>query len=99
MQDDTKKADETIPNYSFACSVDFRRDTVDEIDFVNKDIDNWYQILFTLSDNTKAADDTSANYSFGNGIDFTIDTVEEITRRDERYPGEEIDFLDKDIHN
>ena len=52
-----------------------------------------------MSDNTKAADDTSANYSFGNGIDFTIDTVEEITRRDERYPGEEIDFLDKDIHN
>ena len=40
LQDDTKKADETIPNHSFASSVDFRRDIVDEVDFVNKDIDN-----------------------------------------------------------
>ena len=52
-----------------------------------------------MPDNTKAADDTSRNYSFGNGRDFTVDTVEEVTRTDERYPAEEIDFLGKDFHN
>ena len=51
MPDNTKKAHESSANYSFACSVDFTRDsvevitmrdesyTVDHIDFVEKDID------------------------------------------------------------
>ena len=52
MHDNTKAAYETSANYSFACSVDFTRDPVDEvkikdqnypisdIDLVNKDTEN-----------------------------------------------------------
>ena len=48
-----------------------------------------------MPDNTKAGNDTSANYGFLNSVNFTNDTVVEIIRTGERYPAEEIDFLDK----
>ena len=52
MPDNTKAPDDTNGNYSFACSVDFTRDLVDqitttdenypafEIDFLDKNINN-----------------------------------------------------------
>ena len=64
MHDNTKGAYETSANYSFACSVDFTRDSVDkikmtdesypvdEIDFIDRGIDNKCQTSFTLPDNT-----------------------------------------------
>ena len=70
---------------------------VEEIGFVDKDIDKEHQISFTLHDNIKAADKTSAYYSFACSVDFTRDPVDEIKMREESYPAGEIDFVEKDI--
>ena len=70
---------------------------IEKTDFVYKNIDNYHQISYTLPSNTKAADDTSGNYSFPYSVGFTRDPVDEITRADQRYPGRDIDFVNKDI--
>ena len=109
MPDGTKAPDDKSANYSFACSAHFmidpigkitKRDVspvVDEVDFLEKDIDTYCQISFTLPDNTKVADDTSGNYSFANSVDFTRDSVDKITLRDEDYPLHKRNFEEEDI--
>ena len=96
--DNTEVADDASGNYSFAFSMDFTRDPVDkitmggesslvdEMDFLDKDIDTYCQILFALPDNTKVIHDRSGNYSFANSVDFTRDSVDTITLRDKNYP-------------
>ena len=75
MPDNTKETDDTRAYYSFDCSVEFTRDIAYEINFLDKDIDNYHQIPFTLPDNTKGTDDSSENYSFVCSVDFIRDIV------------------------
>ena len=72
---------------------------VDEVDFLDKDIDTYCQISFTLPDNTKVEDDRNGNYSFANSVDFARDLVEKITLRDESYPIHKINFGQKHSDN
>ena len=81
MPYNTKAPDEKSGNYTFACTVDIiinpvdkitKRDAssaVDKVDFLDKDIDAYCQISFTLPDNTKAPDEKSGNYTFASTVD------------------------------
>ena len=52
-----------------------------------------------MPDNTNEGDDTSGNYSFAYRVNFTRNLVNQIKMRDEEYPVDEIDFLDKTVDN